>query len=87
MSWPLCESRLSEFYCAFRELTARLNAPAAMVRLRPDAGQVLLTAGHRVLHARTPIVSLGRRHLQDAYFEHDNMCNHLTLLRRSKAGN
>ena len=84
---PLCEPRLAEFYCAFRELAARLNAPAEMARLRLDAGQVLLTAGHRVLHARTPIAGLGRRHLQDAYFEHDNMRNHLTLLRRSKAGN
>ena len=82
---PLYESRLPEFYRAFRELAARLNAPAAMVRLRLDAGHVLLTAGHRVLHARTPITSLGHRHLQDAYFEHDNVRNHLTLLRRSGA--
>ena len=27
--------------------------------------------------------SNGRRHLQDAYFEHDNVRNHLTLLRRT----
>ena len=79
---PLHEPRLAEFYAAFRELALRLNDPAAMARLRLEAGQVLLTAGHRVLHARTPITSSGRRHLQDAYFEHDNVRNHLALLRR-----
>ena len=79
---PLHEPRLAEFYAAYRELAARLNDPAAMAHLRLEAGQVLLVAGHRVLHARTPITSVGRRHLQDAYFEHDNVRNHLRLLRR-----
>ena len=34
-------------------------------------------------HDRTALRSGGRRHLQDAYFEHDNARNHLTLLRRA----
>ena len=83
----LDEPRLAAFYRAFHKLGMRLNDPAARARLRLDAGQVLLIAGHRVLHARSRITSNGRRHLQDAYFEHDNVRNHLTLLRRrSDAG-
>ena len=78
----LCEPRLAEFYVAWRELARRINAPEAQARFRLEAGQVLLAAGHRVLHARAPIVSAGPRHLQDAYFEHDNIRNHLTLLKR-----
>ena len=79
---PLAEPRLAEFYPAFRELARRVTDPKARARFRLAAGEVLLTAGHRVLHARTPITSEGRRHLQDAYFDHDNVRNHLVLLGR-----
>ena len=79
---PLHEPRLAEFYPAFRDLAARINAEEAKARLRLEAGDVLLTAGHRVLHARTALTGMGERHLQDAYFEHDNVRNHLTVLRR-----
>ena len=79
---PLHEPRLAEFYRAFRDLAARLNAEQAKARLRLEAGHILLTAGHRVLHARTRLTSGGERHLQDAYFDHDNVRNSLTVLRR-----
>ena len=78
----LAEPRLAEFYRAYQALARRINAPAARACFRLAAGEVLLTAGHRVLHARTPITSVGRRHLQDAYFDHDNVRNHLRLLER-----
>ena len=79
---PLNEPRLAEFYQAFHNLAGRLNADSARARLRLEAGDLLLTAGHRVLHARTPLTGTGERHLQDAYFEHDNVRNQLTVLRR-----
>ena len=79
---PLSEPRLAEFYPAYRELACRITDPKARARFRLAAGEVLITAGHRVLHARTPITSEGRRHLQDAYFDHDNVRNHLVLLGR-----
>ena len=53
----------------------------AQASFRLEGGQILLCAGHRVLHGRTALRSNGRRHLQDAYFEHDNVRNHLRLLR------
>ncbi len=79
----LSEPRLGDFYAAYHELSRRVNAPAAQVSFRLEGGQILLCAGHRVLHGRTALRSNGRRHLQDAYFEHDNVRTHLRVLRRS----
>jgi len=79
---PLEEPRLGAFYAAYHELSTRVNAVAAQASFRLQGGQMLLLAGHRVLHGRAALRSAGRRHLQDAYFEHDNVRNHLTLLHR-----
>ncbi len=80
---PLSEPRLVEFYAAYHELSRRVNAPDAQVTFRLEGGQILLCAGHRVLHGRTALRSKGHRHLQDAYYEHDNVRNHLRWLRLS----
>ena len=80
---PLSEPRLGDFYAAYHELSRRVNAASAQASFRLEGGQILLCAGHRVLHGRTALRSNGRRHLQDAYFEHDNVRNHLRLLRRA----
>ena len=80
---PLAEPRLGDFYAAYHELSTRVNAAAAQASFRLQGGQMLLLAAHRVLHGRAALRSRGRRHLQDAYFEHDNVRNHLTLLRRT----
>ena len=80
---PLSEPRLGDFYAAYHELSRRVNAPSAQASFRLEGGQILLCAGHRVLHSRTALRSTGQRHLQDAYFEHDNVRNHLRLLRRT----
>ena len=80
---PLAEPRLGDFYAAYHELSTRMNAPAAQASLRLEGGHILLVASHRVLHGRAAMRTTGRRHLQDAYFEYDNVRNHLTLLRRT----
>ena len=80
---PLSEPRLRDFYAAYHELSGRVNSPRNQVSFRLEGGQILLCAGHRVLHGRTALRSTGRRHLQDAYFEHDNARNHLRVLRRT----
>lgn len=74
-----------EFYRAYHELSTRLLAPETQAVFRVEGGQVLLVASHRVLHARKAFQPIGSRHLQDAYFEHDNLRNHLTVLRRRVA--
>ena len=80
---PLSEPRLGDFYDAYHELSRRVNDASAQVTFRLEGGQVLLCAGHRVLHGRTALRSKGQRHLQDAYFEHDNVRNHLRQLCRA----
>ena len=80
---PLSAPRLGDFYAAYHELSTRVNASGAQACLRLEGGQILLIAAHRVLHGREALRSTGRRHLQDAYFEHDNVRNHLKLLHRT----
>ena len=79
----LSEPRLGDFYAACHELSRRVNDPSAQVSFRLEGGQILLCAGHPVLHGRMALRSNGQRHLQDVYFEHDNVRNHLRLLRRA----
>ena len=79
----LSEPRLGDFYSAYHELSRRVNSARAQASFRLEGGQILLCAGHRVLHGRNAMRSNGRRHLQDAYFELDNVRNHLRLLRRT----
>lgn len=76
---------VAEFYEAYHELSRRLTDPSAQSVFRVEGGQALIVASHRVLHARKAFEPTGRRHLQDAYFEHDNLRNHLTVI-RNRAG-
>lgn len=52
---------------------------------RLDGGDILIVAAHRVLHGREAFEAAGSRHLQDAYFELDNVRNHLVVLQRKGA--
>ena len=71
------------FYRAYRELCVRVMNPDAQVSFRLSGGEILVVAAHRVLHGRKAFEPVGRRHLQDAYFEFDNVKNHLVVLRRT----
>ena len=46
---------------------------------RLEAGNILLVSAHRVLHGREEFKPSGKRHLQDAYYELDNIENNLVL--------
>ena len=72
------------FYRAYHELCRRLTNSAAQARFRLDAGEILVVASHRVLHGRTAFEPTGKRHLQDAYYELDNVRNHRVVLLRKK---
>ncbi len=50
--------------------------------MRLEGGEILLVAGHCVLHGREAFEPMGKRHLQDAYYEFDNVKNHLLVLHR-----
>lgn len=79
---------VATFYRAYHELCRRLTEPSEKATFRLDGGEILIVAAHRVLHGRHAFDAAGRRHLQDAYFELDNMRNHLVVLeRRENASN
>jgi gamma-butyrobetaine dioxygenase len=76
---------VADFYRAYHALCSLLTADDAKARFRLDAGDILVVAAHRVLHGREAFEAAGRRHLQDAYFELDNVRNHLVVLKRKGA--
>ena len=53
--------------------------------MRLEGGEILLVAGRRVLDGREAFEPTGKRHLQDGYFEVDNVKNHLLVLQRKNA--
>lgn len=71
------------FYEAYHKLSRALVSTQFSRSFRLNSGEMLVVASHRVLHGREAITSAGYRHLQDAYFEHDNIRNMLTVLKRS----
>jgi gamma-butyrobetaine dioxygenase len=73
---------IAQFYRAYRELCVRImhRDSDARATFRLEGGQLLLVAAHRVLHARESFQPVGARHLQDAYFELDNVANKLRQL-------
>jgi len=85
----LARTGLTEFYRAYHEFSTRITSDQAKAIFRLEGGQIILVAGHRVLHARKAFSANANRHLQDAYFEHDNIRNHLTGIQRRlrKIGN
>ena len=74
-----------EFYNAYYKLSKRVLNSNFQRSFRLDGGQILIVASHRILHGRKEITSAGARHLQDAYFEHDNVRNMLSVLERRHA--
>jgi len=73
------------FYKAYHELCTRVNSKKYKSIFRLDAGHILLVSGHRVLHGRAEFNPNGKRHLQDAYYEMDNVENNLVVYRKFRS--
>lgn len=71
---------LASWYDAYRLLGAAIADTDNHVSFRLDAGDTLFVNGYRVLHARTAYQPDGRRHLQDVYFEMDDVFGHLARM-------
>ena len=71
---------LSEWYHAYRLLGRGVSDPANHVSFRLAAGDMLFVNGYRVLHARSAFVPDGARHLQDVYFDVDDVLGNLARL-------
>ncbi len=74
------DTELAEWYRAYRLLGAAIADPANHVSFRLSAGDTLFVNGYRVLHARTAYQPDGPRHLQDVYFELDDVFGHLARM-------
>lgn len=74
---------LAEWYRAYRLLGNLVCDPQFAVNFRLDAGDSLFVHGDRVLHARNAFSPDGPRHLQDVYFNIDDV--HGTLDRMTGA--
>ena len=72
---------VTSFYEVYHELCNRVNSEKYKSRFRLEAGHILLVHGHRILHGRDEFKPDGKRHLQDAYYEMDNIENNLFLLK------
>jgi gamma-butyrobetaine dioxygenase len=68
---------LADWYRAYRLLGNLVCDPAFAVTFRLDAGDTLFVHGDRVLHARTAFTPDGPRHLQDVYFNIDDVHGNL----------
>jgi gamma-butyrobetaine dioxygenase len=70
---PFDDPDLAPWYDAYRLLGTAISDPANHVTFRLDAGDTLIVNNHRVLHAREAFVPDGPRHLQDIYFDADDV--------------
>ena len=73
------EKKTDLFYDAYHDLCCRVNGKKYKSKFRLESGHILLVSAHRVLHGRSEFKPTGKRHLQDAYYELDNVENNLVL--------
>jgi gamma-butyrobetaine dioxygenase len=74
---------LDVYYRGRRRLATLLNDPQRQLQYRMAAGEVLVVDNHRVLHGRTAFdPTLGSRHLQGCYIDHDGPETEWVLVNR-----
>jgi gamma-butyrobetaine dioxygenase len=82
----LAPDRIEPFYDAYRDLEILIGAPDNRITFRLEPGDLLAMNNHRVLHSRTAFdPTSGRRHLQVASMEMDDVLSRRRILKRAKA--
>ncbi len=74
--------RVAGLYWACHELGKRILDSSAKASFRCESEQNLLVARHWVLHAREAVEATARGHLQDAYFDFDDIQYHFVVINR-----
>jgi gamma-butyrobetaine dioxygenase len=77
---PYDHPDLEAWYSAYKRLGQMVVDPAYEVRFRMNAGDMLFVHSQRVMHCRTAFVADGPRHLQDIYFDVDDVDTELAQL-------
>lgn len=68
------------FYEAYHLLAKAVSDPANQIEFRGDAGLMQFVHAHRILHARRAFnEGTGARHLQDTYFDFDDIASLVAL--------
>ncbi len=77
---------IDRFYGAYHHLSCLVLDERNQHHFRLDAGDLLVVHGRRVLHGRSAYdPTSGSRHLQDVYFEFDDLINQLYRLEHQPA--
>ena len=72
------DPEIDRFYEAYHRLSNSVLDPSNQVNFRLAAGDLMIVHGHRILHGRHEYdPTTGARHLQDVYFEFDDLVNRL----------
>jgi len=67
---------VEDFYEAYHLLARAVNDPANQIEFTAHAGTMQFVHGHRILHARRAFDGTsGARHLQDTYFDFDDVAS------------
>ncbi len=84
---PLANRKtLDIYYRGRRWLAEVLNDPSRQLEYRMSAGDTLVVDNHRVLHGRTSFdPTLGHRHLQGCYIDHDGPITEWILAARNES--
>ena len=77
---PYDHPDLAEWYRAYRQLATLITDPANHMSFRLRAGDMLFVNGMRILHSRRAFLTDGARHLQDVYFDVDDVVGNLARL-------
>ena len=74
------DPNVERFYEAYHLLARAVNDPANQIEFQAHAGTMQFLHGHRVLHARRAFDGTsGARHLQDTYFDFDDVASLVAL--------
>ncbi len=78
---PPAAPGLAAFYAAYRRFALMLREPRFQMRVRLDAGQLVVFDNWRILHARTAFRAA--RHLQGCYLTRDSVFSRCALARNA----
>ncbi len=71
---------MADYYAAYRRMAELIEDPSLAVRFKLAPGEAFIVDNLRVLHARTPITSSGKRWLQGCYADKDGLLSTIATL-------
>ena len=83
----LKKEELNKFYKARSFFIKLCNSKKFMIEFKLESGDMMLMDNYRTLHGRTAYnITLGERHLQGCYIDHDSAESKIKILKRKFNG-